>query len=105
MTDWDDCYDNGEHGSDDPHPVITRFAAKFVAGRALDLACGPGRHSLWLAERGWQVRAVDNSRVAIQMLEKRARERNVRIESLVADLEQHEFVIESESYDLIVVCN
>ncbi|WP_028478387.1 bifunctional 2-polyprenyl-6-hydroxyphenol methylase/3-demethylubiquinol 3-O-methyltransferase UbiG [Nocardia sp. CNY236] len=33
--------------------------------RALDLACGEGRNTLWLATHGWQVRAVDYSQVGI----------------------------------------
>ncbi|MBO0853392.1 MAG: class I SAM-dependent methyltransferase [Nocardia sp.] len=33
--------------------------------RALDLACGEGRNTLWLATHGWQVRAVDFSQVGI----------------------------------------
>lgn len=33
--------------------------------RALDLACGEGRNTLWLATHGWQVHAVDWSQVAI----------------------------------------
>ncbi|RJO76793.1 class I SAM-dependent methyltransferase [Nocardia panacis] len=33
--------------------------------RALDLACGEGRNSLWLATHGWQVHAVDFSQVGI----------------------------------------
>ncbi|WP_084760459.1 class I SAM-dependent methyltransferase [Nocardia mangyaensis] len=33
--------------------------------RALDLACGEGRHALWLATHGWQVQAVDFSQVGI----------------------------------------
>lgn len=33
--------------------------------RALDLACGEGRHALWLATHGWQVRAVDFAQVGI----------------------------------------
>lgn len=33
--------------------------------RALDLACGEGRHALWLATHGWQVTAVDFSQVGI----------------------------------------
>jgi ubiquinone/menaquinone biosynthesis C-methylase UbiE len=34
-------------------------------GRALDLAAGEGRNAVWLAERGWQVTAVDFSRVGL----------------------------------------
>ncbi len=33
--------------------------------RALDLACGEGRHALWLATHGWQIDAVDFSQVGI----------------------------------------
>ncbi|MEV5648231.1 methyltransferase domain-containing protein [Nocardia sp. NPDC052254] len=33
--------------------------------RALDLAAGEGRHALWLATHGWDVRAVDFSQVGI----------------------------------------
>lgn len=105
MTDWDKRYLEGEHGSDVPHPVITTFAPKFRPGRALDLACGVGRHAIWLAERGWQVTAVDNSPVAIQLLQERCRERSLEVASSIANLERHEFVIAPESYDLIVVCN
>jgi len=40
----------------------------FPGARALDLACGPGRHSIWLAERGWHVDAWDISDVALEVL-------------------------------------
>ena len=42
------------------------------AGMALDLAAGLGRHALWLADRGWQVNAVDISEVAIGKLSQAA---------------------------------
>jgi 2-polyprenyl-3-methyl-5-hydroxy-6-metoxy-1,4-benzoquinol methylase len=76
-----------------------------LPGRALDIASGPDRHAIWLAQRGWQVTAVDKSAVAIDMLRHRAVEKGVSIDSRIADLENHEFLIASESYDLIVVCN
>jgi 2-polyprenyl-3-methyl-5-hydroxy-6-metoxy-1,4-benzoquinol methylase len=36
-----------------------------TAGSALDIACGQGRFSVWLAERGLTVRGLDISAVAI----------------------------------------
>jgi len=39
---------------------------------ALDLACGLGRHALWLANRHWQVSGVDLSDVAIGKLSQAA---------------------------------
>ena len=35
-------------------------------GTALDLGCGEGGDAMWLAERGWQVVAVDISETALQ---------------------------------------
>ena len=105
MTDWDRRYREGEHVRDEPHPLITGFAAKITPGSALDVACGTGRHAIWLARRGWQVTAVDSSPTAIDILGQRASEKGLVVNTVLADLERREFVIEPESYELIVVCN
>ena len=105
MTDWDQRYQQGQHIDDRPHPLITSFASKLAPGRALDVASGTGRHAIWLAEHGWQVTAVDSSRVAIEILEQRCRDKGLAVDSAIADLERHEFGIEPQSYDLIIVCN
>jgi SAM-dependent methyltransferase len=104
MPDWDERYRRGEHANDEPHPLVVEFASELEPGRALDVACGVGRHVVWLAERGWQVTAVDNSRVAIEILRQRASEKGLAIDSRIADLERHEFIIEPDSYDLILNC-
>lgn len=46
-------------------------------GRALDLGCGPGRNALYLAERGFEVDAVDLSPAAVDWARDRAREEGV----------------------------
>lgn len=68
-------------------------------GRALDLACGPGRHSLYLARLGWRVTAVDSSPVAIGLLREQAG--RLAIDAHLADLERGEFAIAPDSYQLI----
>ncbi|MEO6724903.1 MAG: methyltransferase domain-containing protein, partial [Blastocatellia bacterium] len=104
MNQWDDRYKHGDHTNHDPHPLVVRFASQLEPGRALDIACGTGRHALYLAERGWQVTAVDSSKVAIEILLERARQLGVAVDARIADLELGEFVIELNSYDLIVNC-
>lgn len=104
MTDWDERYQRGEHTDDEPHRLVVEFASKLEPGRALDLACGAGRHAIWLAGRGWQVTAVDNSRVAIEILRRRAGEKGLAIDSRTADLERRDFIIEPATYDLILNC-
>ncbi|QMW67185.1 class I SAM-dependent methyltransferase [Mumia sp. ZJ1417] len=65
-SDWDRRY------AEQPRPFgavpNATLVAELVAlspGRAVDLACGDGRHAAWLATRGWQVEAIDFSPVAI----------------------------------------
>lgn len=49
-----------------PNPVLVTEAADLAPGAALDAGCGEGADALWLAQRGWQVTAVDLSRTALQ---------------------------------------
>ncbi|WP_027860360.1 bifunctional 2-polyprenyl-6-hydroxyphenol methylase/3-demethylubiquinol 3-O-methyltransferase UbiG [Marmoricola sp. URHB0036] len=48
-----------------PNQFVESELASLPPGRALDLACGEGRNARWLAERGWQVTAIDWSQVAV----------------------------------------
>jgi tellurite methyltransferase len=97
---WDERYRAGRQLSEAPSPLVQRFVADLAPGTALDLACGPGRNALYLAERGWRVTAVDGSPIAIAKL----RERNSGIDARIADLERGEFRIQPDSYDLICDC-
>ena len=97
---WNARYRAGEQLFDTPSPLVTRFVGDLAPGMALDLACGPGRNALYLAERGWRVTAVDGSPIAIAKL----RERDVQIDARVVDLERGEFQIQPDSYDLICDC-
>lgn len=45
---------------------VEREIADLQPGAALDLACGEGRNSIWLAARGWRVTGVDFSAGAIR---------------------------------------
>ncbi len=97
MTNWDDRFRNGEHTGRAPAEALGKLVDVLPAGRALDLACGAGRHSTLLAEHGWDVIAVDSSAVALSLIAP-----HERIKTVLADLEKGELVIEAEAYDLIV---
>ncbi|HKR00668.1 MAG TPA: methyltransferase domain-containing protein [Pyrinomonadaceae bacterium] len=103
MADWDERYRRGEHVIKEPLPLLVRLANELPPGRALDLACGAGRHATFLAERGWRVTAVDASPVGIELAKASAREREVEVDWRVADLERGGFEIEPGAYDLIGV--
>jgi SAM-dependent methyltransferase len=48
-----------------PNQFLVAEAVGLQAGRAVDLACGEGRNSIWLAEQGWKVTGVDFSPVGL----------------------------------------
>ena len=103
MADWDQRYRSGEHATKEPSPLLRTAIASLKPGRALDIACGVGRHAIFLAEHGWRVTAVDSSHVGMQILQQRAREAGLTVEARVADLESGEFQIEPGTYDLVCV--
>ena len=103
MADWDERYRRGEHATTEPSRLLVRATRGLAPGRALDIACGTGRHAIFLAGLGWQVTAVDSSSVGIEMTAGRARESGVTVDARVADLERGEFRIDPEAYDLIAV--
>ncbi len=82
-----------------PRSFVERIVLDLPPGRALDLASGSGRNAVWLAERGWQVTAVDSSAAALTALKESA----PTVDTRLADLEKHEFAIEPAAWDLIVV--
>ncbi len=102
-ADWDKRYRNGEHTIKEPSPLLRTANASLKPGRALDIACGVGRHAIFLAEHGWHAMAVDSSRVGIEILQQHAREAGLTVEARVADLESGEFHIEPGTYDLVCV--
>ncbi len=101
---WNQRYRAGEQLFVDPSPLVVRFSRELERGLALDLACGPGRNAIFLADQGFNVTAVDGSALAIDMLRNRARERNLAIDARVADLERDEFTIEPDACQLISDC-
>jgi SAM-dependent methyltransferase len=81
-----------------PAPSLVRALTGLPPGRAIDIACGTGRHSIWLHERGWQVVAVDRNAEAIGDLTREYPE----IDSRVLDLEQSPPPLEPAAYDLVI---
>ena len=52
VADWNERYSRGEHIIRELLPLLVSATSALEPGRALDLACGTGRHALFLASRG-----------------------------------------------------
>jgi SAM-dependent methyltransferase len=63
---WDARYSSAHSlWSGNPNRQLVAEAAGLAPGTALDAGAGEGADAIWLAERGWQVTAVDVSGVAL----------------------------------------
>jgi SAM-dependent methyltransferase len=84
-----------------PSPWIVRFAALIPPGaRVLDLACGQGRHSRFLATRLCDVVAVDRDAQALAALAGVP-----RVTTIAADLEGGPWPLSGQRFGAIVVAN
>lgn len=69
------------------------------AGQALDIGAGEGRNALFLAARGLDVLAVDQSQVGMSKAERLAQQRGLELRTHAVDL-QH-FDAEAGSFDVV----
>lgn len=65
-AEWDQHYGDTEQvWSGQPNGALVAETGAMTPGRALDVGCGEGADAVWLARRGWDVTALDVSRVAL----------------------------------------
>jgi SAM-dependent methyltransferase len=85
------------------HTEQTLFLAdickKRGSGRALDIGCGAGTDSIFLAKEEWDVTSLDFVAKAVEMTEKRAKEAGVSVTPVVADVLDWE---PPHKYDLVL---
>jgi cyclopropane fatty-acyl-phospholipid synthase-like methyltransferase len=82
-----------------PSHVLSAAVEGLGAGRrALDLGCGAGVFSVWMAERGLRVTGLDLFPEAIAMARTRAAARGVTVELVTADLADYR---PAEQFDLV----
>ena len=101
---WEARYGSAEGiWSGNVNQALADSIADRTAGTALDLGAGEGGDSLWLAQRGWQVTAVDLSPTALARGEAAASRAGLgeAVTWIAADLEAW---TSEKSYDLVSAC-
>jgi dihydroneopterin aldolase len=95
-------------GDPAPSPFVAQHLHRLPKGRALDVACGSGRHALYLAAHGFEVEAIDRDSESLARLSTAAAQRHLsHLTVRQVDLdriteERPEFP--PHTYDAIVVC-
>lgn len=100
---WDELYASTELvWTAEANRFVVEELAELPAGRALDLGAGEGRNAIWLAERGWQVTAVDFSAVGLAKAAELAAGRGLTgVRWVEADL--REYQPGPAAYDLVLL--
>ena len=105
---WNKKYSERSHSSLEPDRFLVTAYDEFLFGTspglALDVAGGVGRHSIWLAQRGWRVTLLDISEVGIKQAAENAKRTGTAasISLEVRDLNvMHD--LGREQYDLVLV--
>jgi len=100
---WDERYSGDELvWTSTPNQFLVAEAVGLPVGRAVDLACGEGRNSIWLAEQGWEVTGVDFSPVGLTKAARFADLWDVRVTWVESAVEQ--WVPPSGGFDLVAMC-
>jgi len=97
---WDERFGRKEFAlGKEPNPFLKKHIYLLPKGKALDMATGEGRNAVFLAQNGFEVDAVDISEKGLRKARKLAREKGVKVNALLVDLDHYQ--IERERYDLI----
>lgn len=86
------------------NPRLQNLSVYLNGGKALDIACGLGANSLFLASMSYQVEAIDISDVAINFVQDQARNNGFTIHTRVCDLtEPNRIAGKKNSINLVVM--
>ncbi len=100
---WNERYSTrGMVWGTDANQFVATFAADLSPRRVLDLGCGQGRNSVWLARRGHTVTGVDQSDVAIAQARRLAADNGVRVEFALADIVE-DWTPPPAAFDLVIL--
>jgi len=97
---WDERYSGDEYlYGTEPNQFLAEQARELTPGRALCLADGEGRNSVFLAELGFEVSAVDISARGSEKARRLARARGVEVDVITANLADYD--LGTDQWDLI----
>jgi SAM-dependent methyltransferase len=100
-------YDSGDVPWDHelPPPEVLALLPTLPPGRALDVGCGFGRASIFMAQQGWQVDGVDFVAQAVAVAQRRADAAGVPVMFHVGDITRLDFLDGPYDFVLDVGCS
>ena len=88
-----------KYNSNPVHSEVLEAMESLSPGKALDLGCGQGRNALFLAQHGFEVTAVDQNELALEILQSIVAQEDLEMTVGLYDINSANL---KQSYDLIV---
>ncbi|MBI9014959.1 MAG: methyltransferase domain-containing protein [Clostridiales bacterium] len=82
-----------------PNDLAVQSVKHITKGEALDLGCGEGQDSIFLKQSGFNVTAIDTSKVALDNLLELAKDYNVELDVVHSDIKTFKF---DKQYDFVL---
>lgn len=100
QTYWDDRYASKEQWwSGNPNATLVQECSGLPPGRSLDVGCGEGADTLWLASRGWTASGADVSQVAVERC--RAKAADAGLTATFEQVDIRDWTPPTDTYDLV----
>lgn len=100
---WDEKYINREDKPLSPEKSLVEYVNYFKNGSVLDIACGDGRNTLFLLEKGFAVTGIDFSNPALVRLKMFADQKNYIVDTKQIDLSLSNSLKDIGIFDNIVI--
>lgn len=88
-----------KYNSNPVHSEVLEAMESLSPGKALDLGCGQGRNALFLAQHGFEVTAVDQNELALEILQSIVEQEDLEMTVGLYDINSANL---KQSYDLVV---
>ena len=87
---WDDKFRGKMYTlGTEANPFLRKQIRLLPRGKALDVAAGEGKNAVFLAQHGFDVEAVDISQKGLSKARRLAREKRVKLKTVLADLDRY----------------
>ncbi len=87
-------------GQDKPNKYVIKLASLLNKGsKILDLGCGEGRNTIFLAQEGFDLTAIDISKVAVDQMNHKLKQLGFNVEGSVCSIQDYDF---NSKYDAII---
>lgn len=96
---WAKSWEDLPWSHEEPTLFLAEICRRRQPGSALDIGCGAGTDSLFLAQQGWQVTSLDFMPKALEYTENRAKAAGVSVTPVLADISDW---VPPQKYDLVL---